>query len=157
MHAQQKAAFKLYKGIHTCMVWATGAILGLDQLAIHSAMSLSRSTRSQLTDEEVLPLMRANELLRMIRKDIKSQYLTIFYYVASHDPCYLKSIEEDLGFTQGSCSRGSDYLSAVDRLGKPGLNWITKKEDNLDARRMVLSLTPTGKAVIRQLKEILYG
>jgi DNA-binding MarR family transcriptional regulator len=120
-------------------------------------MSLSRSTRSQLSDEEVLPLMRANELLRMIRKDIKSQYLTIFYYVAAHDPCYLKSIEDDLGFSQGACSRGSDYLSATDRFGKPGLNWITKKEDNLDARRMVLSLTPTGKAVIRQLKEALYG
>jgi DNA-binding MarR family transcriptional regulator len=139
------------------MVWAFGAILEQDQLAIHLTMPQFRFTRSQLTDAEVLPLMKANELLRMIRKDIKSQYLTIFYYVASHDPCYLKSIEEDLGFSQGACSRGSDYLSETDRFGKPGLNWITKREDNLDARRMVLSLTPTGKAVIRQLKEALYG
>lgn len=131
--------------------------MGLDPKRIHTAMQGSRPTRSQLTDEVVLSMMRANELLRMVRKDLKFQYLTMFFYIASHDPCYAKSIEDDLGFSQPAVSRGTDYLSAKDRFNRPGLNWITKKEDNLDARFMVLTLTPTGKSVIRQLKEILYG
>jgi len=138
------------------MVWAAGVIVGMDPRSIHAAMQGTRSTRSQLTDEVVLKMMRTNELLRTIRKDLKFQYLSMFFYIASHDPCYAKSIEDALGFSQSSVSRGTDYLSAKDRFNRPGLNWITKKEDNLDARLMVLTLTPTGKAVIRQLKELLY-
>jgi DNA-binding MarR family transcriptional regulator len=117
----------------------------------------SQRSRSQVTDDMALQFMRANELLRLMDPDIPARCLTIFFYVASHDPCLKTAIEEELGITQGSCSRGTDYLSTTNRLGKPGLNWIYKKEDPLDPRRMLLSLTPAGKAVIRQLKEIFYG
>lgn len=120
-------------------------------------MPNEHSLRAKLIDDDSLKLMRAMELLHIKRDLIPSRYLSMFFFIAAHDPCHLKAVEEGLGISQGTASRGSDFLSAIDRFGKPGLGWISKEQDPLNATRMVVTLTPAGRSVVRQLKEILYG
>ena len=57
--------------------------------------------------------------------------------------------------TTASSSRNTDWLSDG-RMGlkHKGLGLITKEKDG---RRQRLRLTPRGKALIRQMKSLIYG
>lgn len=120
-------------------------------------MPISHHLKPQLTDELALQLLRTHELMRVKHSTIPSPYIAIFLYIASHDPCQKTAIEDGLNITQSTCSRGTDFLSKKNRFGQPGLGWIKKEVDPLNATRMVLTLTQEGKAVIRQMKETVYG
>lgn len=108
------------------------------------------------TDEDVLRILKAFEILRIMDREIPGQLVSAFLYVASHNPCHKLAMEEDLGFTIASSSRCADWLSDVHRLNKPGLGLIKKEKDPTNLRRVMLRLTPKGEQVARQLKEIIY-
>lgn len=85
-------------------------------------------------------------------------------YIASRDGAHKQALEEDLPFmTRASSSRNTDWLSKWHRQllpsgrRKPGLGLIKKEVDISDKRRSVLSLTPKGKELITQIKDILYA
>jgi DNA-binding MarR family transcriptional regulator len=120
-------------------------------------MQEPQHSQPPLTDKLVLQLLRTHELIRIKHKNIPARYISIFLYIASHDPCQQKAIEDGLGILQPTCSRGTDFLSKQNRLGQPGLDWIKKEQDPLNATQKVLTLTQEGKAVIRQMKETVYG
>ena len=80
-----------------------------------------------------------------------------FLYVVEHNPCLKVDMEEALGFTTASGSRNTDYLSKVNRLRKPGLDLITKKDNPDDRRQVILTLTPKGEALANQLGESAYA
>ncbi len=123
----------------------------------------------RLTDTTIEKLAKAIELIRTFDKTHGSNELSIhviacFLYIASRDGAHKQALEEDLPFmTRASSSRNTDWLSKWHRQllpsgrRKPGLGLIKKEVDISDKRRSVLSLTPKGKELITQIKDILYA
>jgi DNA-binding MarR family transcriptional regulator len=98
---------------------------------------------------------RIHELFRTQDTEVPGQLVSVFCYIASHNPCNLQAIEKALALSPNSVSRNTDWLSSHHRLGKPGMNLITKKVDPLNYRRRVVELTPKGHTMVNQIKEIL--
>ena len=97
------------------------------------------------------------ELFRVKDTEVPGQLVSVFCYIASHNPCNLQAISEALGMSHNSTSRNTDWLSTHHRLGKAGMGLITKIDDPFDMRRKVVKLTPKGEKMIQTIKEILYG
>ena len=110
-----------------------------------------------VTDDHMLKLMKAFELLRLMDREIPGQLVSAFFYVCSHDPCHKLAMEEDLGLRTASASRLTDWLSDFHRLGKPGLGLIEKYTDPSNRRRQYLRLTEKGKSLRKQIEELVYG
>ncbi len=87
--------------------------------------------------------------------EVPGQLVSVFCYIASHNPCNLQSIEKELGLSPNSTSRNTDWLSTHHRLGKPGMGLIYKKRDPFNGRRRIVELTDKGYEMIEQIKEIL--
>lgn len=125
--------------------------------------------RRSLTDDRIDQLAQAIELIRTFDQEHGSNELPIhviacFLYIASREGAHKQALEEDLPFmTVASSSRNTDWLSKWHRQllpsgrRKPGLGLIKKEPDISDKRRSVLTLTPKGKGLITQLKDVLYG
>ena len=109
-----------------------------------------------LTDELMWKVCRVHELFRTKDDEVPGQLVSVFCYIASHNPCNLQAIEQELGLSPNSTSRNTDWLSSHHRLGKPGMGLITKKRDPLNGRRRIVELTDKGYEMIEQIKEILY-
>ena len=110
-----------------------------------------------LSDRQIAQVLKAFELLRLMDREIPGQLVSAFLYIASHNPCHKQAMEEDLDFTTSSASRLTDWLSEYHRLGKPGLGLITKTKDPTDFRRILITLTPKGESLARQMKDHLYA
>ena len=122
----------------------------------------------RVTDLSIDKLLEAIELIRNNNPTNGSQEISIsvlctLLYVGSRNECHKQALEEDLEMTRASTSRNTDMLSKHHRLlipsgrRKPGLGLIKKEPDISDKRRSVLTLTPKGKELITQLKDVLYG
>jgi DNA-binding MarR family transcriptional regulator len=108
-----------------------------------------------LTDEVMWKICRIHELFRTKDVEVPGQLVSVFCYIASHNPCNLQSIEKELGLSPNSTSRNTDWLSTHHRLGKPGMGLIYKKRDPFNGRRRIVELTDKGYEMIEQIKEIL--
>lgn len=114
--------------------------------------------RRQLTDPKLAKLLKAIDTLRVLDTEMPAQLLATFLYVASHDGCHKPALSEDLALTEASSSRNTDWLCKNHRIkGKEGLGLITKEVDPDNKRRHILKLTPHGKLLAQQLRDILYG
>ena len=118
--------------------------------------------RRQETDPQILKLLQVLQLIRELEpekakvNELPIQTLTVLMYVASHDGCHKQAMEEDLGMNKAAGSINTDWLARLHRLGRPGLNLITKEVDRSDRRRSVLKLTRKGKDLVHQITRILY-
>lgn len=101
-------------------------------------------------------LCQVHELFRTKDTEVPGQLVSVFCFIASHNPCNLQAIEAGLGLSPNSTSRNTDWLSTHHRLGKPGMKLITKKVDPLNGRRRIVELTPEGYEMVEQIKRILY-
>jgi DNA-binding MarR family transcriptional regulator len=108
-------------------------------------------------DEVMWRLCQVAELFRVKDTEVPGQLVSVFCYIASHNPCHMQAIQNDLGMSPNSTSRNTDWLSTHHRLGKAGMGLITKVDDPFDMRRRVVKLTPKGEEMINTIKEILYG
>jgi DNA-binding MarR family transcriptional regulator len=114
--------------------------------------------RTQCTDARLEKVHKAFELLRLKEREMPGQVVSCFLYIASHENCHKQSLEEALQLSSASSSRATDILSKGRRGRKqPGLALITKVEDPDDSRRQTLQLTPDGKLLAQQFKDIIYG
>ena len=110
-----------------------------------------------VTDYQMAKLAQAIEHLRTFDKEIPAQVIATFLYVASHDDCNKIDLEKALAFSTASGSRNTDWLSEFHRLNKAGLGLITKYRDPTNRRRQILKLSPKGRILVQQLKNILYA
>lgn len=101
-------------------------------------------------------LYKVEQLFRLADEEVPAQLVTVFCYIASHNPCHQTSIMEDCGLSPNSVSRNTDWLSKKHRLGKPGMDLIRKEQDPCDARRKILRLTSKGELIASQIKSILF-
>ena len=102
-------------------------------------------------------LCQVAELFRVKDTEVPGQLVSVFCYIASHNPCHMQAIQNDLGMSPNSTSRNTDWLSTHHRLGKAGMGLIAKADDPHDMRRRVVKLTPKGEEMTQTIKEILYG
>ena len=116
--------------------------------------------KRKLTDQRLSSILQAWELLRTRHHELPAQAVTVFLYVASHDPCHKQSIEEDQGLTTASCSRMIDVLNkgpARPGIKTKGLGLVEKYSDPSNGRRFLIRLTPEGEDLADQLKTTIYG
>lgn len=107
------------------------------------------------TDPVMWKLCRIHELFREKDVEVPGQLVSVFCYIASHNPCHLQAIQEELGLSPNSTSRNTDWLSSHHRLGKPGMGLIVKTTDPYNHRRRIVKLTPKGHQMVLKIKEIL--
>ena len=118
--------------------------------------------RRQVTDTDVEKLLKVCYLIRSLEpiqakvNELPIQTLTVLMYIASHNGCHKQAMEEDLGLTKASGSRNTDWLARLHRLGRPGLNLVTKEVDYSDKRRTILKRTRKGKDLVHKITRILY-
>ena len=110
-----------------------------------------------VTDFQMQKLAQAVELFRTHDKEIPAQVIATFLYVASHDDCFKGDLEKALAFSTASGSRNTDWLSEFHRLNKAGLGLLIKYRDPTNRRRQIVKLSPKGRILVNQLKQILYG
>jgi len=110
-----------------------------------------------VTDFQMQKLAQAVELFRTHDKEIPAQVIATFLYVASHDDCAKVDLEKALAFSSASGSRNTDWLSEFHRLNKAGLGLLIKYRDPTNRRKQILKLSPKGRILVNQLKQILYG
>jgi DNA-binding MarR family transcriptional regulator len=108
------------------------------------------------TDALMDKLLHVQKLFQVFDKEVPLQLVTVFCYIASHDPCHLAAIREGCDLSENSVSRHTDWLSTTHPLGKPGLGMISKEVDPSDARRKIVTLTDKGRILVKQLKSVLY-
>jgi DNA-binding MarR family transcriptional regulator len=96
------------------------------------------------------------DLIRLMDSEMPAQLVSCLLYIASHKDCHKQAMEEYLNISVASGSRNTDWLSKKHRLGKPGLNLITKERDPSNGRRLVLKLTNKGEQLIKQIRTTLY-
>ena len=110
-----------------------------------------------VTDFQMQKLAQAVELFRTHDKEIPAQVIATFLYVASHDDCAKVDLEKALAFSSASGSRNTDWLSDFHRLNKAGLGLLIKYRDPTNRRKQIVKLSPKGRILVNQLKQILYG
>jgi len=109
----------------------------------------------EMTDTVMWKLCRIHELFREQYVEVPGQLVSVFCFIASHNPCHMQAIESGLNLSNNSVSRNTDWLSKYHRLGKPGMNLIVKEKDPTNYRRRVCRLTPKGEKMVSKIKEIL--
>ena len=110
-----------------------------------------------ITDIDMAKLAEAIEHFRSLDREIPAQVIACFLYIASHDDCNKIDMEKALKFSSASGSRNTDWLGAFHRLNKPGLGLIVKYRDRTNRRRQVLQLSPKGRILVQELRQILYS
>ena len=101
-------------------------------------------------------LFEVMKKIRFLDWEIPAQTIATLFYIASHEGCHKQALEDALECSPASGSRNTDWLSKNHRLGKPGLDLITKEVDPDNKRRLILKLTPKGKAFVKEIKSTLY-
>ena len=108
------------------------------------------------TNDNLAKLLLVTEEFRKMDREVPAQVISMFFYIASHDPCHKQALEEDLDYTVASASRNLDWLSDRHRLSKPGLGLVEKFRDPENGRRFMARLTPKGYKLASKLEAIIY-
>ena len=109
--------------------------------------------KKQVTDDSVVRLVDILQEFRKLDYEVPAQVILCFVFVASHNPCHSEVLCHELGLTRAAVSRNTDWLSEKHRLRKPGLGLIKKEVDESNRRRMILSLTPKGKLMLKSIRD----
>lgn len=78
----------------------------------------------------------------------------VFLAVATRGKCTYADIETELGLSNPSVSRTVTALGPVHRTGRDGYHLLDMEPDPREGRRFLVMLSPKGKALLRQLKNL---
>ena len=81
-------------------------------------------------------------------------HVQVFIYVAQHEGCTYKEIEDELSLTNSSVSRTINALGGTHRKGYEGHDLLLVQNDIEEGRRYTVWLTKKGKSIMRQLDKI---
>jgi DNA-binding MarR family transcriptional regulator len=81
-------------------------------------------------------------------------FAQVFLVVARKGPCTFQTVMEELDLTNSAVSRTVMALGQTNRKGQPGFDLLTVFRDPAEGRRFLITLTPKGKALARQLQGI---
>ena len=81
-------------------------------------------------------------------------FAQIFLVVAQNEPCTFQKVMKALDLTNSAVSRTVMALGQTSRKGTPGFDLMYVAKDPKEGRRLIILLTPKGKALYRQLLSI---
>ena len=110
------------------------------------------------TNSNLANLLSAWEVLRKTHREFPAQAVTVLLYVASHNPCHKLAIEEDMGLNSSSSSRMITFLTSIGRPGvkESGVALLKAEKDQSNRRRILLSLTTEGEALVKEISAVLF-
>lgn len=109
--------------------------------------------KNELTDATMAKVLAISEEFRSLDTEVPGQLVSVFLYIASHNPCHMQAIENDLRLSPNSVSRNTDWLSKYHRLGKPGMGLVVKIADPVNARRRLVKLTEKGHRLVDRINQ----
>ncbi len=113
-----------------------------------------------LPKEERRALRKALTILedfRALDAEMPIQTAVTFMIVALNEGLALKDVADRLGMASSTASRNVAALSKHHRLGKQGHDLIENREDPMERRRKIHTLTPKGVAFRLKLNETMGG
>jgi DNA-binding MarR family transcriptional regulator len=118
----------------------------LEKKALHH----QDKTTSRLTSE-LFRIFRFVEVLRDMKPDMELQLASIFMLIAMRQGIGQHDLRRMMDISQSSVSRNVTALTAIDRHGKPRLNFVVQRRHPTDARYTQLFLTDEGHAFMKRL------
>ncbi|KQV84354.1 MarR family winged helix-turn-helix transcriptional regulator [Rhizobium sp. Root1220] len=94
------------------------------------------------------------EQLRELFPDIPMQTISVFLLIAMKPGISQRDLLKLLDLSQAGISRNVMALGEMNRHGKPGLGLIVQRKDPFDNRQVMLSLSPSGKALVARVTAI---
>lgn len=82
------------------------------------------------------------------------QFLLFLEVAMNKDGCTYRHLEETLNLDNASVSRTVMALGPWHRTGRPGLGLLTTSRDPEEHRRLIVSLTPKGTALLRHIESL---
>lgn len=116
-----------------------------------------RCQAASLRPEQLDPLVRVLEAFRLLDPDLPIQYALSFLTIARNEGLSIRDLSERLGIAQSSASRNVAALSKWHSFGKEGHDLVQAEEDPRERRRKIVTLTPRGRALARQLATLIEG
>lgn len=110
-----------------------------------------------LRPEQLDPLVRVLEAFRLLDPDLPIQYALSFLTIAQNEGLSIRDLSERLGIAQSSASRNVAALSKWHSFGKEGHDLVQSEEDPRERRRKIVTLTPKGRSLARQLASLIDG
>lgn len=107
-------------------------------------------TTSRLT-LELFRIFRFVEVLRDMKPDMELQLASLFMLIAMRPGIGQHQLRRLMDISQGGVSRNVTALTAIDRHGKPGLNFVVQRRNPTDARYTQLFLTDEGHAFVGKM------
>ncbi len=81
-----------------------------------------------------------------------NHFTRIFLVIARHEPCTFQKVMDAFDLTHSAVSRTVMALGQTNRKRKPGFDLVYVAKDPKEGRRLIIMLTPKGKALLRSLK-----
>lgn len=100
----------------------------------------------------IFRLWRAVELVRQAQEEMPAQRISILLLIAQREGITYNELMDQTGLAHSTISRNIAALSAIDRHGNPGLDFVAAVPDLREPRRKSLVLTPKGKRFCRSLE-----
>ena len=107
-----------------------------------------------LSDEErrdLRKIYRVVEAFRTVDREMPVQQMATLLIVALNEGLSLKEISDRLATASSTASRNVAALSKVHRLGKRGHDLVSSREDPVERRRKMHTLTAKGRLFILRL------
>jgi DNA-binding MarR family transcriptional regulator len=96
-------------------------------------------------------------LQKHFHDNIEAQSVMFFLHVASHtEPLDLTSIGQEIGLSKAATTRNFYKLSVGIRGGTEGLDLVQYQNDPMDIRRKLITITPKGIEVVKDLTEFIF-
>lgn len=110
-------------------------------------------------DKTVARLIRFVEEMRKLDPEMQLQTLLTYLYVAQDKSggMAMATIADKLHISQSSTSRNVAYMGKMNRKKEPGLQVLTAREDPMDSRRKLVTMTSKGDRLKETICEIMEG
>jgi len=96
-------------------------------------------------------------LQKHFHDNIEAQSVMFFLHVASQtEPVDLTSIGQEIGLSKAATTRNFYKLSVGIRGGTEGLYLVKYQNDPMDIRRKLITITPKGVEVVKDLTEFIF-
>ena len=79
-------------------------------------------------------------------------FVQIFLLVGREGQMTFQELMGELNLTNSAISRSVMAMGEIHRKGKPGFDLLETRKDHREGRRFLVSLSPKGKALYRQLQ-----
>ncbi len=114
-------------------------------------MSTYSARKQSQLGAELFHMFRFVETLREMKPDMPLHLASVFLLIAMKPGIGQRDLIGLVDISQAGVSRNVTALTAIDRHGKPGLNFVVQRRDPTDARNTMLYLTDEGDAFLRKL------